>query len=556
MLHEEIQKFYATADLQIVYFPHLGMACCVCIDDTWYRARVNAHRPGSVVEVFLVDVGKYYDVEWGQLRRLDDQFIDVPESVTECALIDIAPKNFAKNWGADVTTELKRLCKHKLKAVVWGCKSRVAKIELYIVKSKVQHLINAYLAKHNLVEWNADHKPVVEHAASGTDIDVSNESARSNVMPNEVPQKEFRQLIKIVEIVSPSEFYVTPVKYENGIRKMHTEIQNTMATYAPGDDSLKWVKGDDCFVFAKLPNDSTGSWYRGRIETNVQDAHFTVLLRDHRQLVSAKPSELAPASPSLCLVVDGVLKCHLENVKPTSTEWANAAKDEFKYMTKEEFDTFSISACGEKTQNSLPVYLWGRKKPIRDDALGASLVWTNINKVFAARGYADSDQRFKTIADCDPIENYYKEMVDFNVWCEGLVRTVDQLLVKNSSSIDTGDNDVLLERELDPDHPHFSFKKVVAWMPATPIELYSFSAIPTYVDNNAVIHLHEHTRSNYLKHIMLAINKVVEKQKPDRPRKWKINEPCMVKYHLDECFYRGQVKDVLSNGRYRVSWTL
>ncbi|KAG4074328.1 hypothetical protein HA402_008737 [Bradysia odoriphaga] len=557
-LHKQIQEYYETPYLKKVYYPHLQMPCCVWIDENWYRARIEDHRPNCVVKVYLVDVGKYENIEWRFLRTLENQFNDLPEGVVECCLAHISPKDYADEWGSEVTDELKRLCKHTLKVGVIGIRNRMVNIELYIIKKKKNYQINAYLAKYNLVEWIGEGEWIVERR-NDADSELTDESGAFAPITNSPASKEFRQLIKILNAVSPSEFYVTLTKYENAIKKMHTEIQNLMKSHVAENAIQQWQGGDHCLVFGKLSKELNKCWYRGRIEsirvpeTNMDNIEFCTYIRDHGQTVIAQLSDLAPISESLRLVDDGAMKCHMANLKPTLNEWAKSAIDEFKFILREECDTFAISVHGEITSDSIPVYLWGRAKAIKDDALGApGITWTNINSSFATKGYADCAETFKTIVDCNPVDIMNKEMVDFNKWLEKLSLGSKYQATANQKHILCDEDDFILEAELDPDHQSFCTRKVTAWLPAKPISKYFFNGFVTYVDNNAVIYLHEQSRSSFLKQMMYTINKKIGQTEYDPSYKWVVNEPCMAKFYLDNCFYRATVKEILPNDQYKI----
>lgn len=559
-----MQEFYDKPYHQTkVYYPHLKMACCVLVDQSWYRARVESHLPNCMVKVYLVDVGKYMNIEWRFLRALSNQFNNLPEGVVECCLAHISPKNYAEDWGPDVTVELKRLCKPKLRVGVIGKLGRngTVNVELYIVKKTVNYQINAYLAHHQFVEWIGEGDLIIERP-NDVDAEVTDESVLCAAIPNDTPSKEFRQLVKILYTVSPSEFFVTLIKYQAAINKMHIEIQDLMKSYEAETDIQHWQTGDNCLVFGKLSKDlNQKTWYRGQIksfqwidEPNAENHNFCVYIRDHGQTILAELTDLAPIPPSLGLVVDGATKCHLANLKPTSTDWAKAAISEFNYIIHEDCDTFAISVHGEITSDSIPVYLWGRKKPIRDCALGAELAWININSEIATKGFADCTEAFKTIADCNEVDIISKEMMDFNKWHEMQgVRSEFRSPSAKQSNVLRDDDDFILDAELDPDHESFAIGKVTAWLPAKPIPRYYFNAFVTYVDNNAVIYLHEQCRGNFLRQIMYTIKKVIDQTEYDAKYKWKENEPCMAQYYLDGNFYRGLVKAVMPNDQYKVS---
>lgn len=551
----EEKKFPEKQFSRKIFYPHLQMACSVYFERAWCRGRIEARRRNCVVEVFLVDIGKYVDVEWRFIRALHDQFKSQPEGVTLCSLVDIAPKDKQSDWSADAITELKRLCKNKLKANVCETISGSIYIELFIVKKTVCYQINAYLAQQNLVKWIGDVEMIVERP-NDSNADRSNESAMSAAIMKQASQREFRQTIKILDVISPDNFHITLVKWESAIKKMHNEIQNEMKSNVPAVGTTQWKLHDHCLVLAKLSKVS--SWYRGRIVSTLGNNKFIVFLRDHGQEVIAVLSEITEITPSLGEVFDGAIKCHLANTRPTSSTWAKAAIDEFKHMTKsgDEYDHFSVSVYGERKDDSFPVYLWGQKKPARDDPLlGTQFTWKNINEIFASSGYADCLEKFKTIVDCDSIDVQIQEMTDFNIWHTKLLSlTANNLNDAKLSNHLSDDDDLLLKAELDPDAEQFRMEKVVSWPAAKPICRYDMSAFVTYVDNNAVIYLHQNSQADDLKQIKFAINKVIAKVPYDKSYKWKVDEPCMVQYHADKCFYRGVIKEAMPNKPYKVGW--
>lgn len=529
------------------------MTCCVKVDQTWHRARIEAHLPNRVVKVYLVDVGSYVNIEWRHLRSLKHEFLELAEGVVECCLAHISPKGYADEWGSDVTVELKRLCKSKLRVGVLGIRNRSVNIELYIVKKSVNYQINAHLAKQDLVEWTGEGELIVERR-NDVDSEFADDSAAFTTMANKSAAKEFRQLIKVLNTVSPSEFYVTLAKYESAIQKMHVDIQNLMKSHVADNDIQQWRAGDQCLVFGKLSKDFNKSWYRGQV-LSVNNGDFSIYIRDHGQTVTAKMSELTAISPSLREVDDGAKKCHMANLRPTSADWAKAAIDEFNYIIREKFDTFSISVHGEVTGESLPVYLWGREKSIKDDALGLpGISWTNINSEFATKGFADCIEAFKTIVDCNHVDVMNKEMIDLNKWLDmqNGEFTGCRAPAKQKHTL-CDEDDFILDAALDPNHQSFRTGKVKEWRPAKPMTKHFFNGIVTYVDNNAVIYMHEQSQSSYLKQIIYTINNTVDHTQYDSSYKWKLNEPCFAKFYLDNRFYRAVVKQVLPNDQYKVS---
>lgn len=562
-LHDKLQDFYKGPFCAKVYCPYPGMPCCVYANDYWHRARIKVLRSSNVMEVFLVDNGTTLETEWRFIRALDPQFLTIPEGVSLCGLVDIAPKGYKTDWGTAPTIELKRLCKSDLEAFVCGKKNQSVQIELFSVKKFTRYQLNAYLAQHKLVEWIGDCEMIVERPNNDADAKSLNASVSTPAVINEKSHKELRQKVIILDIVSPGELYVTLAKYDSGIEKMHVELQIVVASSNQG--LTDWEEGENCLVNFKLSKTTKKCWYRGRIESNMGNDNYTVYLRDYGQIVHSSKNDLTDIPATFDTVSDAAYKCHLAGIRPTNQpHWSKGAIDEFRHtiLSGEEFNSFALSVYGEKSNDSIPIYLWGRKKPSKDDALfGAKIVWANINQIFALKGFADCFENFKTIVDCDSLdEQLSEEAIDFTEWYKRFIDNKDGVILTDQNEDSAShqkvivyDDDFILESELDPEHEDFAFGKVDKWLPAQPIGRYYFHANPTYVDNNAIIYLHETEQDDYIKHIRYTINKHIHEVPYDKSYAWKKGEACMVQWSDDKSFYRGVVIDVLPKNQYNVS---
>ncbi|CAH2216434.1 jg22308 [Pararge aegeria aegeria] len=83
------------------------------------------------------------------------------------------------------------------------------------------------------------------------------------------------------------------------------------------------------------------------------------------------------------------------------------------------------------------------------------------------------------------------------------------------------------------------------WLPAEPLPCIEFTAMPTFIDNNGVIYLHDISQQDTLDLIRKALD--VRFKSPDPKAKfvkWTVGEPCVALFFLDNRFYRGRVIEV------------
>ncbi|XP_061705658.1 uncharacterized protein LOC133516656 [Cydia pomonella] len=72
-----------------------------------------------------------------------------------------------------------------------------------------------------------------------------------------------------------------------------------------------------------------------------------------------------------------------------------------------------------------------------------------------------------------------------------------------------------------------------------------FTALPTYIDNEGVIYLHDVSQEDDLEFIRDTLEMAFKEEDPKAPYcTWRVGEPCVARYYLDSKFYRGTVLEV------------
>lgn len=93
------------------------------------------------------------------------------------------------------------------------------------------------------------------------------------------------------------------------------------------------------------------------------------------------------------------------------------------------------------------------------------------------------------------------------------------------------------------------------WLPAKSNDKTIFVGIPTYVDNNAVIFLHDVDKERTLNAMKEVINaKFADSQALTTDIFYSPGDPCLAKYHLDSQFYRAVVRKMISACRCKVQF--
>lgn len=90
-----------------------------------------------------------------------------------------------------------------------------------------------------------------------------------------------------------------------------------------------------------------------------------------------------------------------------------------------------------------------------------------------------------------------------------------------------------------------SSDEVAEWLPAEPLRAVEFTALPTYIDNEGVIYLHDVSQEDDLEFIRDTLEMAFKEEDPKASYcTWRVGEPCVARYYLDSKFYRGTVLEV------------
>ncbi|XP_063368048.1 uncharacterized protein LOC134656443 [Cydia amplana] len=83
------------------------------------------------------------------------------------------------------------------------------------------------------------------------------------------------------------------------------------------------------------------------------------------------------------------------------------------------------------------------------------------------------------------------------------------------------------------------------WLPAEPLQAQEFTALPTYIDNDGIIYLHDVSQDDDLEFIRDTLEMAFKEEDPKAPYcSWRVGELCVARYYLDSKFYRGTVLEV------------
>lgn len=558
---------YCAKEARVAYSPHVGMVCAFAEKDrdellVWQRGRVVKVGEGNC-ELFSVDTGHRLTICWQDIREIPKQFIAPLEYAVLCKLMHITPfKQHKYRWTEEAIQSFNRIAASSsiFQLIVGEKQDDCYDVALYILKRFSDTCVNALMVKNGFAVTTGPESAVVERAKEVEEIPFSvsrgntSTGAGSNSKSSTSEKRQTRARVEVLRVVNPSEFYVSLVKNNCGIARMQEEIQNKMdEKMDDGDDKTNWKQGEMCLVF---PTTAKGrgsdaiscEWYRAKVLETIDDSNYTVILIDKAFIMNTHYSNMSTIPKELKEVHPAAIRCFLACISPTGhqTTWSSSVVDAFK-VSIEKFKCFSISLHSQSVNDSLPVILWGMTMEATKALSPQMYSYTNINSKLVLYGYAHLKEKFPPLSAALSVEEelarHYKA---FDKFIEDLdVEMVDPSDEPNYSESSDAYNYDITDKATPIEH----------WLPAKPIDKTIFVGVPTYVDNNAVIYLHDVDKERTLNTMKKVINdKFADSQPLPSDTFYSPSDPCLAKFHLDDQFYRAIVRKMISASRCKVQF--
>lgn len=520
--------FNENHNVEPLYVPKKNAMCAANVNSQWYRARVVEPKEHATSVVFLVDTGETTLVHNSVLHILESEFFSHADGVLHFTLTDVKPLGHHNEFSSTCIDEFKKVCNNaKLFATVIDKDENVNIICLVAKYEDSKEInINAHLVLKGFASEVAYNK---DNDGDNDDIDHDNSS---NASKNSIQMNSNYSLmqaspstgtaiarieVKIVHCLSPGEFYVNKVSELDAIDTLQNDLQDQMDQCVGIKEN--WIEKDDCYVRA-ICTKTMKLWYRGKI-TKIEDGEFHVFLRDFGDTVRVTSSkDLAQTIPEMELLPNAAIQCHLANVAPNkSADWSHLVKDKFPDLIKH-FDQIGISFMEAfKTNASNAVLLWGMKSATQHALKPTVFEWVCINEHLVYQGHAKFS-RIENDAD-----------LSIGSFCE-LVESIP----KNDSNVDTQ------EIPISDDELDTSMKQ---WLPPEWPGKMIFSCIPTHIDGDLNIYLHDKKKRHLLNSMQSTINEQIKSMDfPWENQIWRENEPCLARYPVDSQYYRGIVRMV------------
>nr|XP_034828420.1 RING finger protein 17 [Maniola hyperantus] len=583
-LCEDLEQEYTLAEkTNCIYLPQKDMVCVANVEKctlgsaqpgAWARAVVLELPGRGRVRLLLPDTGAQVLLHWSALRRIQPQFTVLKALAAECHLAGVTPHN--KKWSPRSVNLLEKFMDRCLELHVEESRGRgslgvtlydksepetVICINTEMIKHKFAYTFGIYMFNKNteMEDLVYDNKSPLDEPKprrkpkNKDDIAILKRNQPLPTKPKEgdlnaKDKGPLRIEAKVLNYQSPSLIYLFPMHQQKVFNELFEKIQKYYSTKKP-QGKEDWKVGDRCCTVCA----QSLTWRRAAI-LELDADRAKVFYYDFACVESVPVAGLRELPAEFTSVGDGAMPCHLGGVVTAGgDDWPSLSKEYLKDLL-DAYKRVFITRLGDFKGNSksLPVEMWVYHT-IQGGALEPNISeWRCLNRRLVEQGLAipekieqsgNTDVATASTGD-DNMLSFLNIKGSVRDWLQIEPMPMKPLTIKPAA--ETNNSQSSSPVPLDKEEPHSSDTIFISdWLPAEPLPSNEFIAMPTYIDNDGVIYLHDISQQDTLDLIRKALD--VRFKDPDPKAKfvkWTVGEPCVALFFLDNRFYRGRVIEV------------
>ena len=297
-----------------------------------------------------------------------------------------------------------------------------------------------------------------------------------------------------------------------GLKKKYRELKKT-----PIQD---WIIGDHCLVMHSTEANKNLEYFRAVVVEQFQDSRYEVFLIDKGLKVTVNGEQTL--GPELQNMPPAAIRMHIPGAAPAyGSEWNLSSLDCFK-STLSCYHSLCISVVGEKNKNdSLPVMIWGlvieKSALIRQTRLHNIAEHMYFMGFLRSNGFSYQEVQEKVISD----KNFG--------WTNSAVELADEMSLESINEVSESQkvtfDDLTIETT-----PHI----INEWESNGSED--KFIGIPTNVDENGIIYIHNEKQSKLLENLRTLITSIYSKlPQDDYNVEVKVGQPVILYNAVDLC---------------------
>ncbi|KAL4711424.1 hypothetical protein ACJJTC_016178 [Scirpophaga incertulas] len=567
------QEYNLSVNTGSIYLPEVGMVCVVNTEKyrsegefaPWMRAIVKELPGRGRVRVQLPDCGAVLLVHWSALRHIHPKFTTLRGLSTECYLAGVTP--LKKKWSPGSVALLHKFEGRLLELHVEDARNHGSiGVAIYDRSDSDEEVcINKEMIRHkfaisfgmNIFNKKDVEEQVITNKSPLQELKPMKKQPKKNeiqILKREMPPKKnvkdedleakdkgpLRLEAKVLSYQSPSLLHVALVHQQKFFSELFEKIQAYYSKFTKGKKN-DWDIAEKCCAFCN----QSQTWRRATI-IGLENESIKVFYSDFACVDIVPVSNVRELVSEFSTIGDAAIRCHLSGISPAiGDQWPSLSKECLQELL-DAYPRIYITKVGNFDNMSMPVEIWayhtvqgGALEPNKSE-------WRRLNDELVKQGLAVPERNPE--GSCPETSKNDDEMLSFlnitgsvNDWLQ-----LDSVAIKPPVCVsDTESTSSHQEACKDSELKAPEIEIISDWLPPEPLSNMEFIGMPTYIDHEGNIFLHNVIQEETLDMIRRALE--VRFNKPDpksKYTKWTIGEPCVAMYYLDNRFYRGRVTEV------------
>nr|XP_033804362.1 RING finger protein 17 isoform X2 [Geotrypetes seraphini] len=536
MLMRKIQDVYKNGDgenLEIIC-PIRGQACIAKYenDGQWYRAEVIGLPGHREVEVKYIDFGNVATVNVKMLRKIKDEFLNIPQKGIWCKLAYIEPPENETEWNIDTIKKFREMTydRQMICTVISILQDSMLSIELfeYEEPGKLTPSVNTKLVKESMACYIPGESPYLAYneiwdPALDMTIERTPDFSDSNFEEDmDFTHSKEEIQVRVSCVSSPSKISVQWLSSGHLLKSLQDKMSDTYKKLKP--EPVEWKLEMRCAVEIPILK----QWRRGQIIKFVSETFVEVLCYDYGIQEIVNVCQLRTLKDSLNVIGKLSVDCSLMDIRPAggSEKWTATACDFLSYY-------LNGTVVNMVVEENISIWPLPVKISCKDEA--GQII--DISEYLIKKGLA---LRKRTDAESCPDFAVEQKDASSNELSYDNQPEQEIVVAHGQYNVETL---ALLQCESKVDEPYKSLCIAVNQ---------TFQALVSYVGDDGTIYVIPKSLESELNKLMDDIQNNFKCLGMLEPYCWKKGEACAIR-GSDTMWYRGKVLEVLG-GTVRVQY--
>uniref|UniRef100_A0A8D9B280 Tudor domain-containing protein 15 n=1 Tax=Cacopsylla melanoneura TaxID=428564 RepID=A0A8D9B280_9HEMI len=377
-------------------------------------------------------------------------------------------------------------------------------------------------------------KPQETSSSSGSEVSDLESDPENEPSPVVDELRSSYKQVSVSYVADPYRVYVTLSSRQKKLQNLSDAIQTHYNTLAPQNTNSDWKLSDRCVAYC-----SSKSMYGRAVIKQINGTEATVFFIDIGTQEPVQLSSLQPIESQFTEEWDGVVQCCLSGVKVADGNeegiWPDYVIGKLREVIEDNQGCLYIFKSGPLKDQVLPIHLWIKKLKVAGPFDPSVTTWVCVNKLLISEACAIATEEDEFTG-----KHFESPFTSDTLGNTDAAELISCQLKLRKSLPPCGNQDMVGPDIVYPVAIHSA--EVKDWLPSEPLSSLELRVKPTYVDYHCRIYFVDPAKATIHSEIGTVLTaKYKHSSVRDSDLYWSEGQVCTVRYHLDQCWYRGKI---------------